>query len=470
MREQFRRVGKVRMSRLGVVLSLLAASLLIAVGEAPSVSAAQPTQTYNVSPSAQTYTVPTGVSRVRVTVKSNASTGRSSVLGPSTGGAGVSIVAELAVTAGETFRIYFDGSDSEPCQFGPDNGISATRGYAVSFQKLGDANRFTNALIAGAGGTPGCASNTQIGGSGGNAGVPTGSAGAVSGSSGGNGGASIVGGGGGATTSGGAGGTGGTCNGSAGLAPNASVLSGVVAGGSTLTGCGVLGGRGGWGYSGGGGGAAGNGSDQASGGGGGSSYVAPTWTFVSAAANSASATSAAFVTVQDVTPAVSSDADLSNLALSSGSLSPAFASGTTTYTASVANSVSSVTVTPTVSDAGASVTVESVAVTSGQPSGAISLSTGSNTISVVVTAADTTTTKTYTIIITRGSAADPVDQTPPTWLQAYSRLTAESACKVGWRPSYAEWPNAGRGGWTCERRVYWNAQTNGWVEAPGFSA
>jgi len=98
---------------------------------------------------------------------------------------------------------------------------------------------------------------------------------------------------------------------------------------------------------------------------------------------------------------LSNDATLSALALSSGTLSPSFASGTTSYTASVANSVTSITVTPTRTQANATITVNGNSVTSGSASGSISLSNGSNTITVVVTAQDGSTTKSYTVTVTR---------------------------------------------------------------------
>jgi hypothetical protein len=98
---------------------------------------------------------------------------------------------------------------------------------------------------------------------------------------------------------------------------------------------------------------------------------------------------------------LSSDATLSSLGISSGTLTPAFASGTTSYTDSVANSVSSVTVTPTTNQANATVKVNGVAVTSGSSSGAITLNVGSNAITTLVTAQNGTTTKTYTIVVTR---------------------------------------------------------------------
>ncbi|MEO6596166.1 MAG: cadherin-like beta sandwich domain-containing protein, partial [Planctomycetota bacterium] len=104
---------------------------------------------------------------------------------------------------------------------------------------------------------------------------------------------------------------------------------------------------------------------------------------------------------------------LSALALSMGSLTPAFAPATLDYTASVSNSVSSITVTPTVLDSNAIVTVNGNAVTSGSPSGNIPLMVGDNTITVVVSpefgpfAADQPnvgTTKTYTVVVNRAAA------------------------------------------------------------------
>ncbi|WP_439541629.1 cadherin-like beta sandwich domain-containing protein [Hyphomicrobium sp.] len=106
-----------------------------------------------------------------------------------------------------------------------------------------------------------------------------------------------------------------------------------------------------------------------------------------------------------VNRALSANADLSSLSLSQGSLSPAFRSGTTSYTASVANSVTSFTIKPMVDDAGATVTVNGSSVASGSPSGPISLNVGANTIPIVVTASDHTTTKTYSIVITRAGTS-----------------------------------------------------------------
>ena len=93
-----------------------------------------------------------------------------------------------------------------------------------------------------------------------------------------------------------------------------------------------------------------------------------------------------------VTRAGANNAALSNLVLSSGTLSPTFAGGTTSYTATVGNATSTITVTPTVSDSNATVKVNTVTVVSGSASGSIALNVGSNTITTVVTAQDGTTT------------------------------------------------------------------------------
>jgi PKD repeat protein len=106
-----------------------------------------------------------------------------------------------------------------------------------------------------------------------------------------------------------------------------------------------------------------------------------------------------------VTRAASSNANLSNLVLSSGILNPAFAQASTTYTASVSNATTSITVTPTVADATATVKVNTVTVASGSPSGSIALSVGSNVITVVVTSQDTST-KTYTVTVTRAASSN----------------------------------------------------------------
>jgi protocatechuate 3,4-dioxygenase beta subunit len=105
------------------------------------------------------------------------------------------------------------------------------------------------------------------------------------------------------------------------------------------------------------------------------------------------------------TGTTSTDATLSALTLSSGTLSPTFASGTTSYTVSVANTVTSITITPTVNTSGATVQVAGTTVASGSASASQALAVGANTISLVVTAADGSTTETYAVTATRAAAA-----------------------------------------------------------------
>ena len=94
----------------------------------------------------------------------------------------------------------------------------------------------------------------------------------------------------------------------------------------------------------------------------------------------------------------STDASLSGLTLS-GIDFGTFASGTTSYTAQVANSVTQTMVTPTVNDSGASYVIKLGAVVDAD--GVVLLSVGSSVITVEVTAEDGETTRTYTVTVTR---------------------------------------------------------------------
>ena len=98
----------------------------------------------------------------------------------------------------------------------------------------------------------------------------------------------------------------------------------------------------------------------------------------------------------------STDASLSGLTLS-GIDFGTFASGTTSYTAQVANSVTQTMVTPTVNDSGASYVIKLGAVVDAD--GVVLLSVGSSVITVEVTAEDDSTTRTYTATVTRAEAA-----------------------------------------------------------------
>ncbi|MEK7951317.1 beta strand repeat-containing protein [Luteolibacter soli] len=95
-------------------------------------------------------------------------------------------------------------------------------------------------------------------------------------------------------------------------------------------------------------------------------------------------------------------ATLSNLMLSSGTLSPVFASGTLEYTAYVTSSTSSITFTPTTTDSHAYVVIDGWdLVTSGSTSEELDLSPGSTTFHIDVIAQDETTVQTYTVTVTQ---------------------------------------------------------------------
>ena len=103
--------------------------------------------------------------------------------------------------------------------------------------------------------------------------------------------------------------------------------------------------------------------------------------------------------VPDVT---STDATLSGLSLTDVNFGT-FASGTTSYTADVANSVTQTTITPTLNDSNASYVIKLGGVTDAD--GAIALAVGRNVITVEVTAEDDITTRTYTVTVTRAAAS-----------------------------------------------------------------
>jgi len=112
---------------------------------------------------------------------------------------------------------------------------------------------------------------------------------------------------------------------------------------------------------------------------------------------------------------ITTNADLSSLELSSWPpvfasviLNPFFASGTNSYTASVANSVSAITVTPTTVQARVLVQLRVnggpyASVTSGNASFPLALNVGNNTVELMVTASDGTT-NTYTVTVARQTA------------------------------------------------------------------
>lgn len=94
----------------------------------------------------------------------------------------------------------------------------------------------------------------------------------------------------------------------------------------------------------------------------------------------------------------STDATLSDLKIGSLTLSPAFASATTSYTASTTNATNTVNAIPSEAGAAIQVLVNDEEINNGT---AATWESGSNTVTVNVTAADGTTKKAYTVTVTK---------------------------------------------------------------------
>lgn len=101
--------------------------------------------------------------------------------------------------------------------------------------------------------------------------------------------------------------------------------------------------------------------------------------------------------------AATGSAELSQLMISEGVLSPVFISSQTEYAAVVPNSIYAIKVSSISIDTLATIKVNGLSVLSGNLSDSISLFPGDNLITCVITAKDGITTKTYTININRAS-------------------------------------------------------------------
>lgn len=98
--------------------------------------------------------------------------------------------------------------------------------------------------------------------------------------------------------------------------------------------------------------------------------------------------------------------DLQNLIPSTGTLTPAFAPNTTSYTLNVANDVESISFNPSLADINATAVVNGASTPNGTSSAAIPLVVGSNTVTTTVTAQDGTTTKSYTVNVIRAQSGN----------------------------------------------------------------
>jgi hypothetical protein len=107
------------------------------------------------------------------------------------------------------------------------------------------------------------------------------------------------------------------------------------------------------------------------------------------------------ITVDRAAP-LSDNNQLSNLTVSSGSLTPGFSPGTLNYTVDVATDVSSLTVTATVQDSNASLMIDGQGISSGQPREISPLAPpGSDTLITILVRAPSGAEKTYRVTVKR---------------------------------------------------------------------
>ena len=167
-------------------------------------------------------------------------------------------------------------------------------------------------------------------------------------------------------------------------------------------------------------------------------------------ADSGGSTSTHALAGHRVNAAVSTDATLGHLILDDGNgadtpMNPAFASTTTSYTASVANAVDEITIVPTVSEIHATVAYLDASDATLTDADAnkngfqAPLSVGANTIKVKVTAEDGDTIETYTVVVTRAALVPGqvtgVEVTPGTGRLKvdWNAMTNADGYKVQWK-------------------------------------
>lgn len=102
--------------------------------------------------------------------------------------------------------------------------------------------------------------------------------------------------------------------------------------------------------------------------------------------------------VEMVTPDPGNDATLSGLKIGNLTLSPAFDSETTEYTAATTTATNVITATPADASAGVTVRVGDTVISNGT---AATWEVGENVVTIAVTAEDGTTTETYTVTVTK---------------------------------------------------------------------
>ncbi|MDH4368565.1 MAG: cadherin-like beta sandwich domain-containing protein [Nitrospira sp.] len=139
-----------------------------------------------------------------------------------------------------------------------------------------------------------------------------------------------------------------------------------------------------------------------------------------------------------VSRGISSNANLQNLIISPGTLSPPFSAGTVGYTVNVASNMASVMVTPTLQDASATMTVNGTPTNSGQARTILLNASGavpSNTfINIIVTAENQVSQKNYVVVVIRAALGDnnlsTLTVTPGSLIPSFAPNTTDYAANV----------------------------------------
>ncbi|MGI6587298.1 MAG: cadherin-like beta sandwich domain-containing protein [Peptococcia bacterium] len=126
-----------------------------------------------------------------------------------------------------------------------------------------------------------------------------------------------------------------------------------------------------------------------------------------------------------------SNVNLSGLSTSPGTLSPAFAAGTTNYTVTLTTLANSISVTATPADSGASIKINGQGSGAGAQTVSVPIKAGENSIPVVITGWDGVTKKTYTIKVIRPSAVTALTISSGTLSPGFSQGTLSYTASVG---------------------------------------
>lgn len=128
------------------------------------------------------------------------------------------------------------------------------------------------------------------------------------------------------------------------------------------------------------------------------------------------------------------NANLSSMVVTPGTMTPAFAAATTTYTVTALNPVSSVTITPTVAAVGSTITINAQSSASGVPLTVPLGVPGSSTPITVVVTAQEGNTQTYTVTVQRMAAGNAtlasLSVTPGTMTPAFLASTTDYTVNV----------------------------------------